>query len=115
MAEECLFCQMHQRRIPAVNVYEDAEFFAFRDIRPQAPTHIVLIPKHHFDRVASVDATTAPLLGRLLLTATQIARTERLEPSGYRLVINCGRDGGQTVSHLHVHLLGGRPMGWPPG
>ncbi len=115
MAEDCLFCQIHQRQIPAVSVYEDAEIFAFRDVRPQAPTHIVVIPKQHIDRVSSVDATTAPLIGRLLLAANQIARTEHIDQPGYRLVVNCGHDGGQTVWHLHLHLLGGRPMRWPPG
>ena len=115
MAEECLFCQIHQRRIPAAGVYEDAELFAFRDIRPQAPTHIVIIPKQHIDRVSAVDAATAPLMGRLIAAANQIARAEQIDQSGYRLVVNCGRDGGQTVFHVHLHLLGGRPMTWPPG
>ena len=114
MADECLFCQIHQRRVPSASVYEDAELFAFRDIRPQAPTHIVIIPKQHIERVSDVDAATAPLMGRLTLAANRIAQDQGLA-SGYRLVVNCGRDGGQTVFHLHLHLLGGRPMSWPPG
>ena len=114
MAEECLFCHMCQRRVPSVGVYEDAEVFAFRDIRPQAPVHIVVVPKQHIARVSELDAATAPVMGRLILAANQIAKQQGLE-QGYRLVVNCGRDGGQTVFHLHVHLLGGRPMTWPPG
>ena len=115
MAEECLFCKIHQRQIPSVSVFEDAGVFAFRDIRPQAPTHVVLIPKQHIDRVSAVDASTAPLMGQLILAANRIAKQEGLLENRYRLVINCGRDGGQTVFHLHLHLLGGRPLQWPPG
>lgn len=114
MAEECLFCQIHKRQVPSAGVYEDAEVFAFRDIRPQAPTHIIIIPKQHIARVADLQAENASVLGRLTLAANAIARQQGLE-QGYRLVVNCGRDGGQTVFHLHLHLLGGRPMSWPPG
>ena len=105
---------MHQRRVPSASVYEDAELFAFRDIRPQAPVHIVVVTKQHIARVSELDASTAPVMGRLILATNQIAQQQGLR-EGYRLVVNCGRDGGQTVFHLHLHLLGGRPMAWPPG
>ena len=114
MAEECLFCQIHQRRVPSAGVYDEAGIFAFRDIRPQAPTHIIVIPTQHIARVSELDTSTAPLMGQLILAANEIAKRQQLE-QGYRLVVNCGHDGGQTVFHLHVHLLGGRPMAWPPG
>lgn len=115
MGEECLFCGLHQGRIPSATVYENEELYAFRDIHPQAPTHIVLIPKPHITRLSDLTDDTAPLMGRLLVAATRIARSAGLEAGGYRVVVNCGRDGGQTVFHLHAHLLGGRPMRWPPG
>lgn len=114
MADACLFCQIHQRRVPSAVVYEDAETFAFRDIRPQAPTHVIVVPKRHIARVSDVDAAAAPVMGRLVLAANEVARRQGLE-QGYRLVVNCGRDGGQTIAHLHVHLLGGRSLAWPPG
>ena len=115
MADACLFCRIHRREVPAAAVYEDAQVFAFRDLRPQAPTHVVVIPKTHIDRVAALTQDTAPLMGHLVLAANHVARQEGLDTSGYRLVINCGHDGGQTVLHLHLHVLGGRALAWPPG
>ena len=115
MSEETIFSKIIRREIPADIVYEDSDCLAFRDIQPQAPTHILVIPK---EVVAGVQHTTpehGPLLGHLLLKASQIAAEQGLAAAGYRLVINAGADGGQTVAHLHVHLLGGRPMQWPPG
>ena len=115
MASDCLFCQIIAGQIPAKAVYQDERVFAIRDINPQAPTHILLLPKQH---LASVDVARAPdesMLGALLLAAAQVARQEDLAVNGYRLVINTGSDGGQSVAHLHVHLLGGRQMTWPPG
>jgi histidine triad (HIT) family protein len=108
-----LSCKIVRGEIPSNKVYEDDQVFAFRDITPQAPTHILVIPKQHIASVA--EATDAGLIGSVVLSATDIARSEGLEESGYRLVCNHGKDGGQTVSHIHVHLLGGRPLGWPPG
>ena len=113
MDDACLFCRIVRREIPAAIVAETEDCLAFRDITPQAPTHVLIIPKAH---VASLDeATDAAQVGRLSLLAAEIARREGIAQSGYRTVINTGRDAGQTVFHVHLHLLGGRPMGWPPG
>jgi histidine triad (HIT) family protein len=113
MAESCLFCRIVREEIPAKIVWEDAHSLAFRDLDPKAPTHVLVIPKRH---VASLnDASDAQLLGRLLLAAREIAEQEGIADDGYRTVINCGAGAGQTVFHLHVHLLGGRRLGWPPG
>jgi histidine triad (HIT) family protein len=110
----CLFCQIVAGVIPAQRLYEDDTVLAFPDIHPQAPTHILLIPKQHIASLARAAATHNELLGHLLLAAGELARTHGLD-NGYRLVLNTGPDGGQTVDHLHLHLFGGRPMHWPPG
>lgn len=110
----CLFCRILQGEIPAQPVFADERCFAFADIQPQAPTHILLIPRVHIDSLAQVTAEHADLLGHLLATAAQIARQLNLD-HGYRVVLNTGDDGGQTVHHLHLHLLGGRSLTWPPG
>jgi len=113
LASDCLFCRIVSRDIPATVVAEDDHCLAFRDIGPKAPTHILVIPKTH---VTSLDQVTDPLLvGRLMLMAAEVARQEGIEGSGYRTVVNTNADGGQTVFHLHVHLLGGRRLTWPPG
>ena len=113
MSSDCLFCRIVRREIPATLVHEDEHTLAFRDIDPKAPTHVLVIPKTH---VASLnEATDAAMLGELLLVARDIARAEGIESSGYRTVINTGAGAGQTVHHVHVHLLGGRNMKWPPG
>lgn len=113
MSADCLFCRIIRREIPATIVYEDEHCVAFRDIGPQAPTHILVIPRQH---VSTLDEVTDPLLiGRLMTATAQIARSERIVESGYRTVINTNAGAGQTVFHLHVHLLGGRRMTWPPG
>ncbi len=101
--------------MPAAIVYEDDRALAFRDINPKAPVHILVVPKKGIARISEVRAEDEPLLGHLLTVAAQIARQEGIDDSGYRLVINKGRDAGESVPHLHVHLLGGRAMGWPPG
>ena len=111
---DCLFCKIVSGAIPAKKVFEDDRAIAFRDIHPQAPAHILVVPKKHFDSLAEASENDTPLLGHLLRVVNQIARDEGLE-NGYRTVVNTGSDGGQTVDHLHLHLLGGRPMGWPPG
>lgn len=113
MANDCLFCRIVRREIPATLVFEDDDVVAFRDINPQAPTHIVIVPRDH---VASLnDASDAAQLGKLSLAAARLARTEGIAESGYRTVLNTNRDAGQTVFHIHLHLLGGRHLGWPPG
>jgi histidine triad (HIT) family protein len=111
---ETLFSKIIRREIPADIVYEDDLALAFRDINPQAPTHILVIPKQPIPRVSEAETTDQALLGHLLLTVKTIAEQEGLG-NGYRVVINNGRDGGQTVDHLHLHLLGGRSLRWPPG
>lgn len=113
MADDCLFCRIVRREIPATVVFEDEHVVAFRDINPQAPTHVVIVPRDH---VASLnDASDAAQLGRLSLAAAKIARSEGIADGGYRTVVNTNRDAGQTVFHIHLHLLGGRHMRWPPG
>jgi histidine triad (HIT) family protein len=113
MSSDCLFCRIVRHEIPATIVREDDRTLAFRDIDPKAPTHVLVIPKTH---VASLnEATDAAMLGELLLVARDIAKAEGIESSGYRTVINTGAGAGQTVHHVHVHLLGGRNMKWPPG
>lgn len=110
-----LFEKIIARQIPAAIVHEDDRCIAIRDIAPAAPVHILVIPKKPVERIATTSAADRDLLGHLLLTAAGIARAEGLGESGYRLVINNGRDGGEAVPHLHIHLLGGRPLAWPPG
>ena len=110
-----LFEKIIAREIPAAIVYEDETVLAFRDIHPQAPVHVLLVPKKALPRLGAADAADQPLLGHLLLKAAEIAHQLGLENSGYRLVINHGPDGGETVPHLHCHILGGRPLAWPPG
>ena len=113
MSSDCLFCRVVRREIPATIVREDDATLAFRDIDPKAPTHVLVIPKAHVTSLN--EASDAAMLGRLLLVARDIAATEGIDASGYRTVINTGHDSGQTVHHVHVHLLGGRHMKWPPG
>ena len=110
----CLFCQLAAGEQPATIVYRDDDVLAFRDINPQAPTHILIIPLKHIESVAALSAEDTALMGRLIVIAQDLARSENLAQS-YRLVINTGRQAGQSVFHLHVHLLGGRAMHWPPG
>jgi histidine triad (HIT) family protein len=111
---ETIFSKIIARTIPARIEYEDDRCLAFHDVAPQAPVHVLVIPKRPIASLADVGDEDAPLLGHLLAVAARVARQLGLS-QGYRLVINCGRDGGQTVDHLHVHLLGGRGLGWPPG
>jgi histidine triad (HIT) family protein len=109
----CIFCQIARGEIPAKMVVNNKELFAFRDINPQAPVHILIVPKKH---VASLDdVADSDLLGRMMALAAALARQEKIARSGYRTVVNTGADGGQSVDHLHIHLLGGRAMSWPPG
>ena len=110
----CLFCKIVSGEIPVTRLYEDEHTLAFPDINPQAPTHTLIIPKNHLASHAHATQDDAGVLGQLLHTAGEVARAQNLT-NGYRLVINTGPDGGQTVDHLHIHLLGGRQMHWPPG
>ena len=111
----CLFCRIVAREIPSKIVYEDDRCLAFEDINPQAPVHTLVVPKKHLDGLSQVTVSDSELLGHLLLTATRLAKEKGVIDSGYRVVINTGRIAGQSVFHLHLHLLGGRPMHWPPG
>ena len=112
---ECIFCLIAAKTIPAKLAYEDDRLVAFEDISPKAPTHTLIIPKEHFASLDDIPAEKADLLGHLLLQARRIAAAKGLSATGYRLVLNTGRDAGQEVFHIHVHLLGGRKMTWPPG
>jgi len=112
---DCLFCKIAEQKIPAKVVYEDEQCVAFDDINPQAPTHTLVIPKRHVASLAELNEADAGLLGHLMLTGAKVARQKGIAEGGYRIVVNTGRHGGQTVFHLHLHLLGGRPMHWPPG
>jgi histidine triad (HIT) family protein len=111
---DCIFCRIVEGRIPSKKVWEDEQALAFRDIDPKAPTHILVIPKKHVASLAHAEPGDAALLGRLLLAAAEVAREQGLG-KGYRVVISTGPEGGQTVDHLHLHVLGGRQMHWPPG
>jgi len=115
MAEDCIFCKIAKGEFNTPAVYQDDELFAFRDINPVAPTHILIITRKHIVSTAALEQEAVGLMGRMILAAAQIARIENVETSGYRLVMNTGADGGQTVFHLHIHLLAGRKMTWPPG
>jgi len=115
MLEKTLFEKIRDREIPADIVHEDDHSLAFRDISPQAPVHILVVPKKPIPRIAAASENDAEVLGKLLITAATVARQQGIAESGFRLVINNGRDGGETVPHLHIHLLGGRPLDWPPG
>jgi len=115
MPEPTIFTKIINREIPAEIVYEDDLCLAFRDINPQAPVHVLLIPKEPIPRVAAAEKAHQELLGHLLLTAPKVAAQEGVAESGFRVVINNGGDGGETVPHLHVHVLGGRALQWPPG
>ncbi len=111
----CLFCRIVAREVPAEILRESDRVLAFRDIDPKAPTHILLIPKEHLESLADIEDGHGAMLADIAQAATHLARTEGIDQTGWRLVSNVGPDAGQAVFHLHFHLLGGRPMGWPPG
>ncbi len=111
----CLFCKIIAREIPSNKVFENDTIFAFRDIDPKAPTHILIIPKEHITTTNDLNDSHKSLVGEILITAKDIAEQEGIADSGYRTVFNCNKDGGQAVYHIHLHLLGGREMSWPPG
>jgi histidine triad (HIT) family protein len=115
MSENCLFCKIADGTIPSARVYEDDVCVAFNDITPQAPTHILIVPREHFDSLDKAQKSHRETLGQMLLVAAEIAREKGFAENGYRVVINTNDDGGQTVFHLHIHLLGGRQFIFPPG
>ena len=112
---DCLFCKFVSGEIKPDIVHEDEHVLAFRDINPQAPTHILVIPKRHIPTLNDLQDGDGELVGRLYLAAQRIAEAEGIAEAGYRTLVNCNEEAGQTVFHIHLHLLGGRPMGWPPG
>jgi diadenosine tetraphosphate (Ap4A) HIT family hydrolase len=112
---DCLFCRIVAGEIPSTRVHDDALVIAIRDIAPRAPTHLLLLPRRHIPSAADLTEADGPLLGRLFAVAADLARQEGIADEGYRLISNVGRWGGQTVDHLHLHLMGGRSFTWPPG
>lgn len=112
---DCLFCKIIAGEIPSTKVYEDDLVFAFRDIDPQAPTHILIIPKHHISSINEVNDDNCAVVGHIFKVAAEIAKSEGIAEDGYRIVTNIGVNGGQTVDHMHYHMLGGRSLQWPPG
>ena len=112
---DCLFCKIISNEIPSDCVFENENMYAFRDINPQAPVHILIIPKTHISTLNDVGDNHKLLVGEILLTSTMLAEKEGISGSGYRTIFNCNKNGGQEVYHIHLHLLGGRRMTWPPG
>ncbi len=113
--EDCIFCKIINKEIPASIVYEDERIIAFNDINPQAPVHVLLIPKEHYPSLNEIPEDKKDVLSHLLLKAREIAREKEIGERGYRIVLNTARESGQDVLHIHFHLLGGRQMSWPPG
>ncbi|MBC8042597.1 MAG: histidine triad nucleotide-binding protein [Rhizobacter sp.] len=113
-SETCLFCKIAAGKIPSKEAYSDADVFAFHDIAPQAPVHLIIIPKTHIATLNDLTAENADLIGKLVLAAKGLAKSNGLAERGYRLNFNCNADAGQSVFHIHLHLLGGKAMGWPP-
>jgi histidine triad (HIT) family protein len=113
--DRCLFCRIVNGEIPARKVYEDEKVYAFHDINPQAPTHVLVVPRKHIPSLDDIDPGDSDVVGTVVAAAAQIARDMQLTGDGYRIVANTGAAAGQTVFHIHFHLLGGRSFGWPPG
>ena len=111
---DCIFCKIARNEIPSKKLYEDDEIVAFNDLEPQAPVHVLIIPKAHISSASEITAENSDIIGKIFIVAAKIAKEQGLD-KGYRIVNNCGEDGGQTVQHLHFHLLGGRKMHWPAG
>lgn len=112
---DCLFCKIAAGEIPSTKVYEDEQVYAFLDIEPQAPVHIILIPKEHIPSANALTDENAAVVGHIYAVAAKLAKEQGFAEKGYRIVNNCGEDGGQTVGHIHFHLLAGRNLQWPPG
>lgn len=115
MSQDCIFCKIANQELGGLPLFQNERVTAFRDVNPQAPTHILIIPNQHIASLEAASAEDQALLGELLLVAAELARQEGVADQGYRVVANTGRQAGQTVFHLHLHLLAGRPMHWPPG
>jgi histidine triad (HIT) family protein len=113
--KSCLFCKIVRKEIPAKIVYEDNKILAFEVIRPQAPVHILVIPKFHIEKTSDLTEANVHMIGELVLTVKKLAKEKGIEEAGYRIVLNCNKDAGQEGLHLHLHLLGGRKFTWPPG
>jgi len=111
----CIFCNITKHKTPADILYEDDDVMVFRDINPQAPVHLLTIPKKHISKISEMEVEDQQLVGKIIYIAKQIAQEQGISESGFRMVFNNGRHGGQDVHHIHLHLLGGRPMHWPPG
>lgn len=112
---DCIFCKIIKGDIPAEVVYQDEQMLAFRDIRPQAPTHLLIVPKEHIATINDLTPNHHELLGKMVICGQKLAKKMEIDEAGYRLVFNCNEGGGQEVYHIHLHLLGGRRMHWPPG
>lgn len=115
MNMDCIFCRLAAKEINAKVEYEDSELLAFHDVNPQAPTHLLIIPKQHIATINDVDASNEGLLGKMILCAKELAQKLSIAEDGYRMVLNVNQKGGQEVFHIHLHVLGGRQMKWPPG
>ncbi|MDH5387772.1 MAG: histidine triad nucleotide-binding protein [Gammaproteobacteria bacterium] len=115
MVSDCLFCKIVEGEIPCDKIFENDQVIAFRDLNPQAPTHILVIPRKHISTVNELTADDKNIVGEMVLAAQAVAKQEGIEESGYRLVMNCNEGAGQTVFHIHLHIMGGRRMNWPPG
>lgn len=113
--EECIFCKIIKKQIPSEMLYEDAKVIVIKDISPQAPVHVIIIPKQHIADLNSLKQDESEIIGHIFIVAKKIAQTLGIAEDGYRIVANCGQQGGQTVQHMHFHLLGGRSLQWPPG
>ncbi len=113
--EDCIFCQVADKAVPSELLYDDNDVVAFKDINPQAPSHILIIPKKHIDRLTNVDDEDLIILGKMANVAKKIAKDNEFDKDGFRLLVNEGKNGGQTIYHLHFHLLAGRRLMWPPG
>ncbi len=111
----CIFCKIVKKEVPARIVFEDNKIIAFEDIKPQAPVHILIIPKYHIERVSDLKEENMHTVSNMILAAKNLAKERRIQESGYRIVLNCNADAGQEVFHIHLHLLGGRKFTWPPG
>jgi histidine triad (HIT) family protein len=112
---ECIFCDIISGKIPAQIVFENEEITAIKDITPQAPTHILVLPKKHIPTLLELNEEDEKLIGKMVMVASRLAKEYNIDSKGFRLVFNCNKDAGQSVYHIHMHLLGGRRMGWPPG
>lgn len=113
--KDCLFCKIIKGEIESEKVYEDKDIYAFHDINPEAPTHILIVPKKHISTNLDIREMDKDVIGQLFLVANKLAKEEKIDSSGFRVVMNCNKDAGQAVYHIHLHLLGGRKMSWPPG